>query len=43
MGLTTLKINQIHNLDSRRSLPSTAIGGENDGEVFRLFELIHNL
>ncbi|MBU1665342.1 MAG: hypothetical protein KKG92_08080, partial [Gammaproteobacteria bacterium] len=42
VGLTALKVNQMHKLDSRRSLPSTPIGGGNDGVFFRRFRKIHS-
>jgi len=42
VGLIALKINQMNNLDSRRSLPSTPIGGGNDGGFFHRFELIQS-
>ena len=43
VGLIALKINPMNYLDSRRSLPAKAIGGGNDGAVFRQFQFIHNL
>jgi hypothetical protein len=43
VGLIPLKINQMNNLDSRGSLPSTPIGDGNDGGYFRRLRLIHSL